>query len=243
VSRQDKLYRDRGIILRSIRLGETDRIITFFGEQSGKVRAVAKGVRKSSSKFGGKLEPLSEVALQLHRGRDLDVVTQVETIQSHRALREDLDLLTRAAIMLESVDRLSIDRTPDGALAQLISKALIALEESGSLYTSTAFVLKALSLAGAAPSLDSCVRCGALIDGSAGYDESHGGLSCDNCRGGSLQLDSASVAVARAMVSGGLAQVLAMPLDHHILGQLDAFSTRAIEMHCETRFRSVRAVY
>jgi DNA repair protein RecO (recombination protein O) len=238
----EKLYRDQGVILRSIRLGEADRIVTFFGQSSGKVRAVAKGVRKPTSKFGGKLEPLSEVSLQLHRGRDLDVVTQVETIESHRALREDLDLLTRAAIMMESVDRLSIDRQPDTALAMLLIKALRALDTSRSPYVTSAFVLKALDLAGAAPDLATCVRCGTSIESGAGYDESSGGLRCQGCCGGALQLDASTVAVARAMVSGGLAQVLAMPVEHHLLGQLDAFTTRAIEIHGETRLRSARSL-
>ena len=83
------LYRDQGVVLRSIKLGETDRIVTILGQGSGKVRGVAKGVRKPGSRFGARLEPTSHVAFQCYRGRsDLDVVTQVETIDANRALRE-----------------------------------------------------------------------------------------------------------------------------------------------------------
>jgi DNA repair protein RecO (recombination protein O) len=82
------LYRDQGVVLRSVKLGETDRIVTVLGRGNGKVRAVAKGVRKPGSRFGARLEPTSHVAFQCYRGRgELDVVTQVETVDANRGLR------------------------------------------------------------------------------------------------------------------------------------------------------------
>ena len=84
------LYRDRGVVLRTIRLGEADRIVTFVTESHGKVRAVAKGVRRTKSRFGARLEPLGHAALLLYQGRELDVVTQAESIEHFRAIREDL---------------------------------------------------------------------------------------------------------------------------------------------------------
>jgi DNA repair protein RecO (recombination protein O) len=81
------LYRDQGVVLRTIKLGETDRIVTIFTQGHGKIRAVAKGVRKPGSRFGARLEPTSHVALQCYKGRELDIVTQTETIESNRALR------------------------------------------------------------------------------------------------------------------------------------------------------------
>src|SRR6185312_14619277 len=95
------LYRDEGVVLRTTKLGEADRIITIFTQGHGKVRAVAKGVRKTSSRFGARLEPASHVALQCYKGRELDVVTQVETIEAHRTLRENYTTLTHAVSMLE----------------------------------------------------------------------------------------------------------------------------------------------
>src|SRR4029077_4818992 len=94
------LYRDRGIVLRSVKLGEADRIVTFLTEGRGKVRAVAKGVRKSKSRFGGRLEQTTRLFLQLYEGRNLDVVTQVETIDANRALRETYGAFTQAIAML-----------------------------------------------------------------------------------------------------------------------------------------------
>src|ERR1700761_1639877 len=107
------LYRDDGVVLRTIKLGEADRIVTIFSQGHGKIRAVAKGVRKTSSRFGARLEPASHVALQCYKGRELDVVTQVETIEAHRALREDYALFTHAIPMLEAVDQVAQEREPN----------------------------------------------------------------------------------------------------------------------------------
>src|SRR5436190_17513072 len=90
------LYRDQGVVLRTIKLGETDRIVTVFTQGRGKVRAVAKGVRKPGSRFGARLEPTSHVALQCYEGRELDVVTQVESLDVFRALREGYGPLIHA---------------------------------------------------------------------------------------------------------------------------------------------------
>ena len=112
------LYRDQGVVLRTIKLGETDRIVTVLTQGHGKIRAVAKGVRKPGSRFGARLEPTSHVAFQCYRGRgDLDVVTQVETIDANRALREHYGCLTHAVSMLEAVDQVAQEREPQpGAL-------------------------------------------------------------------------------------------------------------------------------
>ena len=110
------LYRDQGVVLRSIKLGETDRIVTVLAQGHGKVRAVAKGVRKPGSRFGARLEPTTHLAFQCYRGRsDLDVVTQVETIDSNRALREHYGCLTHAVSMLEATDQVAQDREPNAA--------------------------------------------------------------------------------------------------------------------------------
>ena len=104
------LYRDQGVVLRTIKLGEADRIVTILTQTSGKVRAVAKGIRRPGSRFGARLEPTSHVALQCYRGRELDIVTQVETIDSFRALREHYGCLTHAISMLEAVDQIAQER-------------------------------------------------------------------------------------------------------------------------------------
>jgi DNA repair protein RecO (recombination protein O) len=110
------LYRDEGVVLRSLRLGEADRIVTMVTKGHGKVRAVAKGVRRTTSKFGGRLEPMSQVALQCWSGRELDTVTQVEVLDGFRAVREDLSRVVKAFTLLEVVDQLAQERHPDPRL-------------------------------------------------------------------------------------------------------------------------------
>ena len=121
------LYRDEGVVLRTIKLGEADRIITIFTQGHGKVRAVAKGVRKTSSRFGARLEPASHVALLCYKGRELDVVTQVETIESNRAVREGYAMFTHAVPMLEVVDHVTPERDPNAALYRMLTGALRTL--------------------------------------------------------------------------------------------------------------------
>ena len=154
------LYRDQGVVLRTIKLGETDRIVTFLTQGHGKVRAVAKGVRKSGSRFGARLEPTSHIALQCYRGRELDVVTQVETIDANRALREHYGCLTHAVSMLEATDQVAQEREANPALYRMLVGALRTLAENPNPLVSSAFFWKLLSLEGFHPMLDACARCG-----------------------------------------------------------------------------------
>ena len=104
------LYREQGVVLRTWKLGEADRIVVLLTQGEGKVRAVAKGVRKTKSRFGGRLEPFSHVDLSLYRGRELDIVTQAEVITPFRFLREDYDRVVAGTAMLEAVDQVAQER-------------------------------------------------------------------------------------------------------------------------------------
>src|SRR5664279_126412 len=177
------LYRDEGVVLRTIKLGEADRIVTIFTQGHGKIRAVAKGVRKTSSRFGARLEPASHVALQLYKGRDLDIVTQVETIESNRAVREGYAMFTHAVPMLEVVDHVTPDRDPNAALYRMLTGALRTLGTRRSALVMTALFWKLLSLEGFQPMLDGCARCGADGDDVVlrAFDLGDGGMLCESC--------------------------------------------------------------
>src|SRR5579872_5810787 len=99
------LYRDEAVVLRTHKLGEADRIVVLMTRGRGKVRAVAKGVRKTKSRFGGRLEPPGRVSLQLYQGRNLDVINQADSLDLYRPVREDLDRMTDALAMVEAVDQ------------------------------------------------------------------------------------------------------------------------------------------
>src|SRR5687767_2079913 len=161
-----------------MRLGEADNIITLVTDGRGKVRAVAKGVRKTKSRFGGRLEPLCHVALQLYEGRSLDTITQVETLEQFRGVREDLDRLTRATTMLEAVDALVQEGHEDRRLYQMLLGALRTLEATPSPLVVPAFFWKLLAHVGFRPLLDQCASCGATeeTDELVAFDLEEGGV-------------------------------------------------------------------
>jgi DNA repair protein RecO (recombination protein O) len=234
------LFRDRGVVLRTIRLGEADRIVTLMTEQHGKVRAVAKGVRRTKSKFGSRLEPLSHVALLGWQGRgDLDIVNQAEVIDTFRAVREDLDRMAAAMSMLEVVDQIGQERHGNPRLYEMLVGAIGALAEQNSPMVAPAFFLKVLALEGSAPVLDVCVSCGEEdADLLVAFDLVEGGVLCRSCRRGRA-LTPDGLALLRRVLGGGLAGVLAEPRSA-VTDEVTALATEAMEVHLDRRLRSVR---
>ncbi len=230
------LYRDRGIVVRTYKLGEADRIVSFVTENHGKVRAVAKGVRKTKSKFGARLEPTSHVALQLYEGRELDIVTQAESVDHFRAIREDLDRLTRAVIMLEATDQLSLEREPNPELYRMLLGALRTLDQRNSALVVAGFHWKALALEGFRPVVEHCVAC-EEPEGLVAFDPIEGGLLCNEHRRGT-RVSPEAVALLQAILGGRLAVALdAEPSS--ATHEVDHLATRVMEHHLERRLRSV----
>jgi DNA repair protein RecO (recombination protein O) len=233
------LYRDEGVVLRTIRLGEADRIVTFLTRGRGKVRAVAKGVRKTKSRFGGRLEPLGHVALLLYEGRELDVVTQVEALEHFRSVREDLDRLTKAHALLEAADQVAQERQANVRLYQMLVGALRALAAHDSPLLVPAFFLKVLASEGAHPVLDGCAACGAPGPTTA-FELHEGGVLCGACaqRLSAPVVSPAALELVRGVLTGDLVAAL-----NHAPGRATAevghLATRAMENHIERRLRSV----
>src|SRR5947199_5968110 len=159
-----KLYRDEGVVLRTQKLGEADRIVTLLTRRHGRVRAVAKGVRRTASRFGARVEPFTHVDLQLHEGRQLDVVTQAETIDPFgERIASDYARYTAGTAVLETAERLTVEeREPSLRLYLLVVGALRAIAEAQHSPTLVldAFILRALMVAGYEPVLTGCARCG-----------------------------------------------------------------------------------
>jgi len=229
------LYADRGVVLRTYRLGEADRIVVIFTEGHGKVRAVAKGVRKTRSRFGARLEPSSHVALLLYEGRELDVVTQADSLDHHPAVRADLSRLAKATAVLEAVDHVSQDREPDHNLHRMLVGALRALEHRDSPLLVPAFYWKVLAAEGVAPVVDGCARCGATTDLVA-FDLVEGGALCRACRSGS-PMSAGALALLRRVLRGELNAALAEPAGP-ATRELDALATTAFETHVERRLKA-----
>ncbi len=231
------LYRDHAVVLRSWKLGEADRIVSMLTHDHGKVRGVAKGVRRTKSKFGARLEPLSHISIQLYRGRgDLDTITQVETVDRFGRLRSDPDRFARAEAMLEAVDQVAQDREPDPSLHVMLVRALRTLNETDSALVVAAFFLKLLAHEGLQPQVDECVSCGS--DGPIEAIDLHdGGVLCRSCRRGRPLSDEA-LQLLRRILGGGLAGVLAEPVGP-ATSEVDLLSVALLEHHIERRLRSV----
>jgi DNA repair protein RecO (recombination protein O) len=238
------LFRDTGVVLRTYRLGEADRIVVFLTEQHGKVRAVAKGIRRTSSKFGARLEPLTHVDLLLWQGRsDLDIVNQVEVLDTFRAIREDLSRVAKGIALLEVTDQMAQERHPDAQLYTMLVGALRALSDPKNDPTLLApsFFLKALVLEGALPVLDSCASCGepeGVVELVA-FDLVQGGTLCRAHRSG-RPMSAAALTLLRRILGGDLASVLSgePPAAADEVAEL---ATEAMEAHLDRRIRSVRS--
>jgi len=181
------LYKSKGIVLRSMRYGEADRILDLYTRDAGLVSAIAKGIRRTKSRFGARLEPLSCVDFMAYSGRTLDTVTQVETLRSFRAVREDLGRFKSAGEIVRTVRALSGGDEADRRIFNLLYHALDALEarSSGFGALEAAFGLKLSILAGYAPQIDACQGCGTAMEKAAGdayFSPNVGGVLCSGCR-------------------------------------------------------------
>jgi DNA repair protein RecO (recombination protein O) len=230
------LYRARGIVLRTIKLGEADKIVTFVTEDRGKVRAVAKGVRKTKSRFGGRLEPLSHVSLLLYEGRNLDVINQVETIEQFRHVRADLDMLAGATSMLEAVDAVIQEDDADPQLHRMLVGALRTLDTDASQLVVPAFFLKLLAHIGFRPVLEGCASCG-TDEAIVAFDPLEGGVLCRSCARGT-RVTPEALSLLRRILGGDLVGALAEPPSQAGF-EVAHLATQALEHQLERRMRSV----
>jgi DNA repair protein RecO (recombination protein O) len=214
------LYRDEAIVLRTHKLGEADRIITLLTRHHGRVRAVAKGVRRTTSRWGSRLEPFTHVDLQLAEGRTLDVITQAETLTPFSSgLGLDYDRYTAGTAMLETAERLVVeDKQPAlqqflllvGGLRALVSPLAAVDHAPGHPQASPhrpgqvldSFMLRSLAVAGYAPSFEHCARCGDPGP-HRWFNPAAGGVLCADCRvPGSASPAPETVGLLGALLAG-----------------------------------------
>jgi DNA repair protein RecO (recombination protein O) len=256
-----QLYRDDGIVLRTQKLGEADRIITILGRTSGRVRAVAKGVRRTKSRFGARLEPFTHVDLMLHTGRSLDIITQAEVIRPYGSpLAGDYPRYTAGVAMLETAERFTpVEKEP--ALRQLLLligglRALGDAEHAPGLVLD-AFLLRSLAVAGYAPALQECARCGAPESGTQGsgtqdraprggrrlpaFAVAAGGMVCASCRPpGAASPAAPTVALMLALLRGDWDGADRSERRHRV--ECSGLVAAYLQWHLEHSIRSLRHV-
>ena len=229
---------DQGIVLRGYPFGESHRVVVLLSPTHGKLRTVAKGVRKTKSRFGGRLEPFTHVDIVLYEGKNLDTVTQVSIINAFPHLRNNLDRVLAASTMIEVVDVVAQEDEPSNRLFLLLHKGLSVLDAADphpDLVTS--FLLKAADIIGVAPSFDSCAGCG-RSDGLHRFSFADGGSVCESCRlPGAYALRAGVVPYLAAVAAadlGGLPEANES-LSREALG----VTKRFVEYHLERELESL----
>lgn len=172
-------------MLRHMRLGEADRIITVMTQGSGKIRAVAKGVRKTKSRWGARLEPFTHVDLVLYKGRDLDIVTAAQIISAFPQIRTDYARFTAGEMVLEATDRITQDREKSVRTFMLLLGALrsLTVDDEDPVMIADSYLLRLAALAGFRPALAACAVC-ARPGPHQKFSVAQGGLVCETCRSG-----------------------------------------------------------
>jgi DNA repair protein RecO (recombination protein O) len=235
-------YKTEAIVLRSFRLREADRIVHLYTSGHGRVGAVVKGVRRTKSRFGGRLEPFFRVRLVLYQGRgDLDTVTQAEAVEWYPGLRSRGASLHAAGAACETVLRLFGEQDANPAAYNLLCRELQVLDADAHAAGSAnllAFRLKLLLAAGFVPELATCAACGAEVDGrGVSFSASAGGVMCAECpAAGGFRLDGASLQFMAAALGAPLKDAPAAP---PTLAQVDRAVTETLEHHAHVRLRSV----
>jgi DNA repair protein RecO (recombination protein O) len=229
-----------GIVLRSLRYGEADRILHLYTPDRGRISAIAKGVRRAKSRFGGRLEPFFRLNLVLYEGRsELLTVTSAETVAAHPRLREDARALDGAARACEAVARVFDDGDPHAGVYHLLANELALLDGDparAGRANALAFRLKLLLAAGFAPHLAGCASCGEQ-EHLVGFSGAAGGVVCAACEASAFPLDQDAHEFLVTALGNPLAE--APDAEPRALAQAERAILETLEYHAHVRLRPV----
>jgi DNA repair protein RecO (recombination protein O) len=238
-------YPARVLVLRKTKLRETDTILTLLAEDGRQIRAVAKGLRKPGGRFGGRLEPYAVADLLLHTGRSLDVISEAATVTTHAPLREDFDRNSAAAVVVDLLDKISVEGQPEAKLFALATTTLDVMQEAPAESLPAlvvAFLAKAMAMHGYRPELDVCASCASELGESRLFSAAAGGAVCSACGA-----DDASAvrfgAEGRAWLGGLLgarmAEVPTLEMPAEAVADCFALMRAFIAYHVATRLRAL----
>jgi len=234
------VYREQGIVLRTWKLGEADRILNVMTQGRGKIRAVAKGVRRTGSRLGGRVEPFTHVELQVYEGRNLDVIQQADTIAAHPRVRDDYARTMCASTMVEGVDLVAQEGAADLRLFLLLKSGLQALdaEPPDPAVFVDAFLLRLSELNGAHVFVDSCAAC--RSPGPHPYlSVTRGGALCGNCAAsGTRAVDERTMQAIRTLAVGPWPDIPAVADGSDAHRTASSFARAFAEHHLDRRLRS-----
>jgi DNA repair protein RecO (recombination protein O) len=242
-----RVYKTPAIVLRQRRLGEADKIVTLYTSHYGKVDAVAKGVRRTKSRLAGHLEPLTLGSYLLAEGRELDIVTQAETVDAYPGLRADLDRLSRGLYCAELVDRLTPEKSEGAPIYRLLEATLGLLDRESSLDLAVRFFeLRLLDELGYRPLLERCAVCNRVLEPVPNYwSPAAGGVVCSSCTGEALSLAPLSVnglKLLRLLQRVPFAEVARVRLSGALSAELQACLEQQVHFVLDREVRSARFV-
>ncbi|HEX5308220.1 MAG TPA: DNA repair protein RecO [Solirubrobacteraceae bacterium] len=230
------LLKTEAVVLRSIRYGEADRILHLYTPHRGRLAAIAKGVRRASSRFGGRLEPFFRLSVELHEGRgELMTVTGAQTVDGHPALRASAGAIDAAARACDAVGRLFETGEPHPGVFNLLCHKLALLDAdptSATRSSALGFRLKLLHAAGLAPQLSACAGCGEA-EHLVGFSGAAGGVVCGGCEASAFPLEQS----AHRFMVGALGRPLSEVPDaqERALGQVERAVAETLEHHAHVR--------
>lgn len=230
------IYRDHAVVLGSHKFGEADKVVILLSADHGKIRAVAKGIRKTKSSIGARLEPMSHVDISLRSGRELDTVDQVKLIATHSNIRNDFNRLRQGLAMVEAINKVTPDRDPVPHLYELLTRALKALNDRPAPLMLGAFFWRLLAIEGHSPQLHECVACGGT-DGLSSFDVLEGGVHCVSCSSG-IAVTPAALDIVRMILGGQMNMALNMD-ESSAVNEVNQLAMEAMEIHLERRLRSL----
>jgi len=221
-----RVYATPAIVLRQRKLGDADKILTLYTARRGKVDAVAKGVRKARSRLAGHVEPLTHATFMLARGKTLDIVTQVQTIESFRSLRDDLDRLSRAVYACELLDQFTEPQEEHFDLYRLLLDTLRRIATRDEIDMPLRyFEMALLDEMGYRPELEDCVGCRRPLAAEMNYwNAGAGGVACPLCRAAEATLRAISpnaLKVLRLLLHGSFADVAGVRIDASLAVELE----------------------
>jgi len=242
-----RVYKAQAIVLRQRKLGEADKIVTLFCAHKGKLDAVAKGVRRTKSRLAGHLEPLTLGSYLVAEGRDLDIVTQAETVEAFPALREDLERLSRGLYCAELVDRLTPERSEANPIFRLLQETLGLLDREAALDIAVRrFELRLLDELGYRPSLESCAACDRRLEPATNFwSAAAGGVVCPRCADdapGLAPLSLNGLKVLRLLQRASYAEAARVRLSPALAAEVEACLAEQVRFVLEREVRSARFV-
>ncbi len=241
---RERTFRTEAIVLRRKDFGEADRLLTLFTPEIGKIRVLAKGIRKPRSRKAGHLELYTRSNLLLAKGRDMDIITQADTLDAYRPLREDLLRSTYGSYFIELLDRFTPDEAENKPLYDLLAQALGWLAEADDLALATRYYeLQVLGMSGYQLELFYCVVGGErIVAEDQFFSPADGGVICPRCgekREGAFRISLAALKVLRHLLRSNYQTVRALKLSQAVHAEVERAIHRTITYHLERQLKSV----